>query len=75
MAGEPRTMPRIHHLTLERARRRLQAEGLPFTVVLMQSKAVPEGELISASPRPGTSLGDGREVVLTVSVGPPIQEP
>jgi beta-lactam-binding protein with PASTA domain len=75
MAGEPRKMPRIHHLTLEQAQHTLQAEGLTFKLRLMQSKAVPEGELIAVSPRPGTIVEDESEVVLMVSSGPPIARP
>jgi beta-lactam-binding protein with PASTA domain len=73
MAGEPRKMPRIHHLTLEQAQRTLQAEGLPFKLQLMQSKVVPEGELIAVSPRQGTIVQG--EVFLMVSSGPPITRP
>jgi beta-lactam-binding protein with PASTA domain len=72
MAGEPREMPRIHHLTLEQAQHTLQAEGLLFKLRLMQSEAVPEGELIAVSPRPGTIVEAESEVVLMVSSGPPI---
>jgi beta-lactam-binding protein with PASTA domain len=41
----------------------------------MQSKLVPEGELIDVSPRPGTSLENVSEVVITVSSGRPIARP
>ena len=75
MAGEPRKMPRIHHLTLEQAQHALQAEGLLFKLRLMQSDAVPEGELIAVSPRPGTTVVEEEsEVVLMVSSGPPDSE-
>ena len=75
MAGEPRKMPRIHHLTLEQAQHALQAEGLPFKLALMQSKVIPEGELIAVSPRLGTIVEGESEVVLIVSSGPPIVRP
>lgn len=71
MAGEPRKMPRIHHLTLEQVQHTLQAEGLTFKLRLAV-KAVPEGELIAVSPRPETIVEDESEVVLMVSSGPPI---
>ena len=75
MPGDHRTTPRVHHLTLENAQRTLQTQNLTFRIQWMQSKAVPEGELIAVSPRPGTSAEDGSEVVLTVSTGPPIAKP
>ncbi len=68
-------MPRVHHLTLEQAQHTLQTENLTFRIQRMQSMAVPEGELIAVSPRPGTNVEDGSEVVLTVSSGPPIAKP
>jgi beta-lactam-binding protein with PASTA domain len=72
MPGESRKTPRVDHLTLEQAQQTLQTDNFPFRIQRMQSKAVPEGELIAVSPRPGTSVEDGGEVVLTVSSGPPI---
>ena len=75
MEGEPREMPRIHHLTLEQAQHTLRAQGLPFKLVLMQSKAVPEGELIAVSPRAGAMVEGRNEIVLTVSSGPPMTRP
>jgi beta-lactam-binding protein with PASTA domain len=75
MEGEPRKMPWIHHLALGQVQHRLQAEGLPFKLALMQSKAIPKGVLIAVSPRPGISLEDGSEVVLTVSSGSPVARP
>jgi beta-lactam-binding protein with PASTA domain len=68
-------MPRINHLTLEQAQDTLRAERLPFKVELMQSMVVPEGQLIAVSPRPGSNMEDGSEVVLTVSSGPPMARP
>lgn len=75
MPGEPRKMPEVHHLTLEQAQHTLKAENLPFTIQRLQSDAVPKGELIAVSPRPGTNVEDGNEVVLTVSSGPPTARP
>jgi beta-lactam-binding protein with PASTA domain len=75
MEGEPHKMPRTHHLALEQVQYRLKAEALPFKLALMQSMAIPKGELIAVSPRPGTSLENGSEIVLTVSSGSPIARP
>jgi hypothetical protein len=36
MPGGSRTMPHIHHLTVEQAQRTLRAEGLPFKIHRMQ---------------------------------------
>jgi beta-lactam-binding protein with PASTA domain len=71
MAGESQKMPQVHHLTLEEAQQTLKAEGLSFKLALMQSKAVPEGELIAVTPLAGSSVEHRSEVVLTVSSGPP----
>jgi beta-lactam-binding protein with PASTA domain len=71
MPGEPPKMPRLHHLTLEQAQHTLQTENRPFRIQRVASRAVPKGELIAVSQWPGTSAEDPREVVLTVSSGPP----
>lgn len=68
-------MPHIHHLTLEQAQRTLRAGDLPFRTHRMKSKSVPEGELIDVLPRPGTSLENVSEIVITVSSGRPIARP
>ena len=75
MPGEPPKMPRVHHLTLEQAQHTLQTEKRPFRIQRVPSRAVPEGELIAISQRPGTSAEDRCEVVLTVSSGPTTTTP
>jgi len=65
-------MPQVWDLPTEQAKTVLIAQGLTFRVKLSQSNVIAEGELISVSPRPGTQLDGGVEVVLTISSGPPI---
>jgi len=71
MAAEPREMPDLHDQSLEEARLTLRAADLTFTIQRVQSKAVPEGQLIGVSPQPGTLLAAGASAVLVVSCGPP----
>jgi hypothetical protein len=40
MAATTRKMPQVRHLTLEEARRTVEAEGLPFTVHLAHSMTI-----------------------------------
>ena len=65
-------MPRVWDLPTEQAKTVLIEHGLAFRVELSQSDAIAAGDLISVSPRPGTKLDGGVEVVLTISSGPPI---
>jgi serine/threonine-protein kinase len=65
-------MPQVFDLTTEEAEAALRASGLDFDVVLAQSTAVPEGDLINVSPSPGTPVDEGTRIVLFVSAGPPI---
>ena len=67
-------MPRVFDLSAEAAEAVLNAAGLDFYVERAQSTAVPEGSLISVSPRPDTPLDRDSRIVLTVSAGPPIAE-
>ncbi len=64
-------MPKVWDLSVEEAQQTLRAVGLAFAIHYAQSQAMPEGALITASPRPGSDLDDGTEIVLTVSSGPP----
>ena len=65
-------MPQVWHLPLEEAEAALDAVGIPYRISRAQSRAIPEGQLISVAPVPGTIMGSGIEAVLTVSYGPPI---
>jgi beta-lactam-binding protein with PASTA domain len=64
-------MPKVWHLPLEEAEAVLTATGIAYRVSRHQNAAVPEGELFSVSPPPGTLIGDGLEAILNVSCGPP----
>lgn len=70
--SDSRLMPRVFDLSRNEAEAALRAAGLDFDVVLAQSTAVPGGDLIDVSPRPGTPVDEGTRVVLTVSAGRPI---
>jgi beta-lactam-binding protein with PASTA domain len=72
--AESHLMPRVFDMSAEAAEAALRAAGLDFCVERAQSRAVPEGGVISVSPRPGTPLDRGSRIVLTVSAGPPIAE-
>ena len=64
-------MPKVWHLPLEDAKDVLAAAGVAYRVSLHQSLTVPEGEMFSVSPTPGTPLAEGQVATLNVSCGPP----
>ena len=64
-------MPKVWHLPLEEAKAELAAAGITYRVSQSQSRIVPEGDLISVSPLPGTPMVDGLEAILNISYGPP----
>lgn len=65
-------MPLVWHLPPDEALAVLGAAGIPTRVSRAQSRTIPEGQLISVAPRPGTAVRLGEEAVLTVSCGPPV---
>jgi beta-lactam-binding protein with PASTA domain len=64
-------MPKVWDLPLEEAKALLDAAGIRYRVSESQNLTVPEGELFSVSPPPGTPLADGLEAILNVSYGQP----
>jgi beta-lactam-binding protein with PASTA domain len=72
--NEPK-MPQVWNLTYEQPKAVLDAAGVPYRISLSQTQTVPEGDLLSVSPPPGTRLGTNVEVLLTVSSGPPVVRP
>ena len=72
MAATPEVMPNVSLVSFEEAQVALQAAGLDFTIVRMQSQGIPAGALLGVSPRPGTPLDDGAKIILTISIGPPV---
>ena len=64
-------MPQVWHLSLEEAMATLDAVGIPYRISLAQNRLIPEGNLFSVAPAPGTIMRSGMEAVLTVSHGPP----
>jgi beta-lactam-binding protein with PASTA domain len=71
MPDEPK-MPQVWNLTYQEAKAVLDAADIPYRVFFSQTQTVPEGELLSVSPPPGTRLSANVQVVLTVSSGPPV---
>jgi beta-lactam-binding protein with PASTA domain len=65
-------MPKVWDLSFEEAQLTLQAAGLEFTIQRVQSRVVPDGALLTVSPRPRTPLKDDVKIVLTISIGPPV---
>jgi beta-lactam-binding protein with PASTA domain len=64
-------MPQVWHLPLEEAEAALDLAGIPYRISRARSREIPEGQLISAAPAPGTIMDSAIEAVLTVSHGPP----
>jgi beta-lactam-binding protein with PASTA domain len=71
MSPDPK-MPQLWNLKLEEAKAVLDSLGIQYRVSFAQSKAIPEGELLSVSPRPGTTIGTEMEALIMISSGPPL---
>jgi beta-lactam-binding protein with PASTA domain len=65
-------MPQVWNLPMEEAEAALHAASIPYRISRAQSQVVPEGDLVSVAPMPGTVMRPGDEVLLTVSCGAPV---
>jgi serine/threonine-protein kinase len=63
-------VPAVEGESQEDAQRALEDAGFKVKVEQASSDDVPEGDVISSSPRGGTSATKGRTVTITVSTGP-----
>jgi len=63
-------IPQVWPLSAEKAEAALCAASIPYRISRAQSQLVPEGDLLSAAPVPGSVVRSGDEVLLTVSCGP-----
>ncbi len=63
-------MPNVWHLALGAAIKALEAAGIPYRISRSQNQTVPDGDLMSVAPVPGTIMRPDMEAVLTVSCGP-----
>ncbi|MCA0969250.1 Stk1 family PASTA domain-containing Ser/Thr kinase [Halobacillus litoralis] len=69
-------LPRLSRMTVEEATAELEDLGLEVAISEEYSPDVPEGEVISQDPSPGTAVREGTTVELTISRGPePEPEP
>jgi len=67
----PVTVPDVVGEHIDDARSELEDAGLTVVVRSKASKDVEADHVISQSPKPGTGVGEGHAVTLTVSTGPP----
>lgn len=65
-------MPKVWDLSTEEAEAALRAAGIEYRISRAQSRAIPDGDLVSVAPVPGTVIRPGDDVLLTVSSGPPV---
>lgn len=68
------TVPAVTNMPQQTAQTLLQARGLKVQVVQEYSDSVAAGYVIDQSPAPGSSLGQGATVTLTVSQGPSVNQ-
>ncbi len=69
--GTPREVPALTGESQASASREVSGLDLRVTTVTQPSDTVPEGDVISQDPAPGTVLEEGDGVSLVVSSGPP----
>ncbi len=68
----PITVPDVRGAAADDAQQTLSDAGLKAKTSKQQSENVPEGQVISQSPAPGSRVGRDAVVKLTVSSGPPM---
>ncbi|MEV5413544.1 Stk1 family PASTA domain-containing Ser/Thr kinase [Thermopolyspora sp. NPDC052614] len=73
--SEATLVPDVTGQTLEDARATLEGANFKVKVQEQPSTSVPQGNVISTSPGPNTSLAPGRTVTVVVSSGPPQNAP
>ena len=69
---EPVTVPRVVELTEAKAVEALKTAGLKAEIAREYDRRVPEGTVVSQQVAPGTTVGRGSTVRITVSKGPPL---
>ena len=57
---------------LGRGEGRFGRSRIPYRISRAENRLIPEGQLISIAPVPGTIMRSGMKAVLTVSHGPPV---
>ncbi|HET9897138.1 MAG TPA: PASTA domain-containing protein [Streptosporangiaceae bacterium] len=69
-AGQYTKVPALRGMTRAAASAKLDALGLTMRVGQSRHSDLPKGEVLAMSPAPGSSVGNGSQITLTLSLGP-----